>query len=258
MNDISFAVVTVFTEHACDSGCKFLFSRGSQLNRPIRPIIDMLMLGLLLTLRSHTYLSGALHEAVGVTLLAVVGLHVRFSIRKARGLLNVTVPWFRLACRSVEILLAVNLLLLAISGISLARDLFALTAPPLRPSLARPLHRVLAHTGFLLTGVHLGLRLPGFLAFTGFRREKTPSGRFSRVVVYLACGLTAVYGSVAAVRREYFRIDLTSNLMMFSNPEEPLAAFLLDHAAIFVLAIAAGVLARRFLRAVETRKRSEG
>lgn len=228
------------------------------MNRTTRPIIDALMLGLLLTLMAHTYLSGALHEAVGLCLLTAVGVHLRLSLRKTRGIRNVSIPWFRFTCRLIEILLAVNLLLLAVTGISLARHLFALTEPPLRPSLARPLHRILAHTGFLLTGIHLGLRLPGFLALAGFRQRLTTSRWFPRVPLYLACGLTAAYGVTAAVRREYFRIDLSSNLMMFSNPEEPVAAFILDLTSILALAITAGVVARRFLRSIEIIERNKG
>ena len=228
------------------------------MNRTTRSIIDALMLGFLLTLMSHTYLSGALHEAIGLCLLAAVAVHLRFSLRKTRRIRNASIPWFRYTCRLIGMLLAVNLLLMAITGISLARHLFALTEFTLRPSLARPLHRILAHTGFLLTGIHLGLRLPGFLALAGFRRRLPASHWFPRVPLYMAYGLTAAYGVAAAVRREYFRIDLSSNLMLFSNPEEPVAAFILDHAAILGLAITAGVLTRRFLSLIEILERNKG
>lgn len=228
------------------------------MKRCIRPILDVLMLVLLLTLMTHTYLSGAFHEAAGLCLLAAVGVHLRLSFRKLRGILRQPFPWFTLACRAAEVLLVVNLILMAVTGISLARHLFAFTELPIRPSLARPLHRILGHTGLLLAGFHLGLRLPGFLALAGFRQRFPALPWLPRISLYLACGLAAVYGLAAAVRREYFRFDLSSNLMMFSNPEEPVAAFLLDLAAILVLAISTGILARRFLRSIKTPEHNKG
>lgn len=216
------------------------------------------MMGLLLTLIAHTFLPGTFHEAVGLGFLATVGWHLRLSLRKSRGAGRAPYSWTRASQRLIEILLAANILLLAATGLSLARHLFVLAYSPFRPSLARPLHRILAHTGFLLVGVHIGLRLPSFLALVGVRRQRSATPRFLRFAGYLACSLAVAFGLAAAVRRGYFLFDLSSNLMRFSDPEEPVAAFLVDHAAILSMSIIIGVSSRRSIRGIESRLPKKG
>ena len=211
------------------------------------------MLAIILTLMAHAYLQGSFHEAAGLGLLSVVGGHLWMSLRKTMGILQRTFSWFSAACRLVEVILAINLLLMTVTGISMAHGLFALPVSPIRPSLTRPLHRVLAHATILLVGIHTGLRFQGFLAFVGFRRKSGKELHKKNIFVYLACFSAAGYGLVAAIRRDYFNFDLTSNLMMFENTEESFVFFLLDLVAIFVFAVIVGVLLRVFLRRISNR-----
>lgn len=224
----------------------------------LRPIIDVAMLSSIATLTAHAYLPGAPHEAIGLALAALVGGHLWLSFRKPRGVRGEPFPSFRSACRLVGALLIVDLLLLGLTGISMARHLFAITEPPLRPSAARPLHRVLSRAGLFLVGLHLGLRMPGFLAMAGLSPRRGSPSRPARLFAYLGCGMAAAYGLAAAIRRDYFRIGLASNLMAFAGSEEPLALYLLDHAAILALAVAIGTLMRRMLRQIDDFRRNKG
>lgn len=187
-----------------------------------------------------------------------VGIHLRFSLRNTRGPRSRMLSSYRFACRLAEILIVLVLLLMIATGISLARHLFALIEPPLRPSLARPLHRVLAHIGFLLIGIHLGLRLPGFRGLIGFRQRTTSKSWFFRISCYLICVAMALYGLAAANRQSYFRISLQSNLVTFESPNYPLIFFISDQAAIFSLAIIIGALLRRLLCNNDIRRRNKG
>ena len=222
--------------------------RGHLHWKSLRPFVDVLMLALLLALTAYAYLAGALHEAAGLGFLVVIGVHLGLSFRQSGGNWLRPFSWMRSACRLVELILLADIVNLGVSGIALAPSLFVFPFPVLRPSLARSLHRVLAHSALMLAGIHLGLRIPVLLGLVGIRRQRSSRQRPRGIALTAVLGLVAAYGLVAAVRRDYFRIDLDTHLMMFANTEEPLAFFILDHGAILVLALTIGRLLRRGLR----------
>lgn len=228
------------------------------MRKLIRPILDISMLVIFLALMAHTFFSGVFHECIGIGVAASVAAHVWLSVRKTRGEQRRERSLYRLACRAVELLVAVFLILVILTGVSLARDLFALSPAPIRPSLARPLHKIFSHGLFLLAGVHVGLRLPVLLAFLKVSRKSHRFKPLVRAILYSTLAILAVYGLVAAIRRGYFTIELSSNLMAFANVEEPIAFFFFDLVSIFIWASLCGVVLRHASRKLEHFYRKKG
>jgi len=203
------------------------------MNRKLRPTVDVLLTAALLALTGYQFWGPSVHEGLGLAFVAGVVFHLCLSLSRA--------GWRRLGV--LEALLTADLALLALTGISMAHSLFTVPFTLVSPSLARPLHRILAHGALVLVGLHIGLRFRLFLGLAGMK-TKAPAKRLVRVPLSVSAGLVCLYGLVAAVQRGFFELDLASNLLRFANAEEPVIPFLADHLAILFLAVCVGALFR--------------
>ena len=165
-----------------------------------RNVLDAALLAILLLLMSFSFLSKALHEALGIAMGAGVLLHLAWnrgwlvSLRRGR--------WSpgRSFSAAVNLALAVCFLLALVSGLAIANRLFhgIFGLAWQRSIVAHQVHITSSYGLLILTGLHIGLHLSGLWRRFALWAHLDTSSRIVRGRLALAAILTAavgVYGS---------------------------------------------------------------
>ena len=165
-----------------------------------RNVLDAALLVVLLLLMSFSFISKALHEALGIAMGALVLLHLAWnsgwlsSLPRGRWSIGRAIPAI------VNLALAVCFLLSLISGLAIANQLFhgVFGMAWQRSIVAHQVHVTSSYGLLILTGLHLGLHISGLWRRFALWTKLDTSSRRVRIGLHLAAILTAavgVYGS---------------------------------------------------------------
>lgn len=221
--------------------------------KKIRMASDLLMVFLLPVLMAYSLVGEAAHEWFGIVMFLLFLLHHVLNIQWLKNILKGRYTPVRIIGTAVNLLLAVVMFLLPISGLLMARhiDFFEIS---FGVSCARLVHLTVSYWGFVLMSIHLGIHwnmISGMLKKLWRSKGRQPGNRWlKQVVVILLVG----YGSYAFVRRRFPTYLFLKSQFVFFNFEEPLLFFFFDYIMILFLFAAVGFGISKLCMKKEERK----
>lgn len=205
-----------------------------------RTIIDAAMTVSLSFLMAYSMIGETAHERLGVAMLILFAAHHVLNFRWFKTLAKRKYTPARIFRTAINLLLCVDMLLLAASGIILSNHVFAFLPIKGLASLAREWHMLGSYWGIVLMSVHIGLHWPVVL---GMIKTKKPGVWVSRA----CCLLVSACGAYAFFARNYGDYMFLKTHFVFLDYAEPLPLFLLDQLAIIVLFAAVGYYVQKLL-----------
>ena len=201
-----------------------------------RITVDILMTIALLLLMAYSLVGEAVHEWLGMGILALFVLHHVLNIRWSRGLSKGRYSPFRICQIALVALSLVSMAAAMVSGVVLSRYTLPFLPVAGWQAWARTLHMLSAYWGFVVISLHLGLHWSVML---GMARRILPS-QFRPWTVRAVGLLIAGYGVYAFVKREIGSYMFLKTQFVFFDFEEPVALFLLDYMAVIALFVCIG------------------
>ncbi len=192
------------------------------ISAKIRMPLDIAMTVATLVLMGGNYFfeSTAVHEILGVVLLALWAVHItlnrRFFLSLFKGRYNV----FRILQAVVNCGILLCAIFLMVSGIMLSNHVFAWLEIESGASFARTAHLLASHWYLVFVSLHIGLHLSLFVR-----------GKVATVVM----SALAVYGIYAFAIRGLWKYMFLQQPFFFFDAERGYALFFADYIAIVVL-----------------------
>jgi hypothetical protein len=199
-------------------------------------ILDVLMTAFLLIAFAYHLTGNLTHEVVGVILFVLFVAHNAVNWKWYKSLFKGKYHIRRTLGTVINFLLAVSMVVLAISGMMISRDVFAFMGLG-GGFQARQLHIFSAYWGLLLISVHAGLHWNMILGAIRKMTGLTSTNRIYSVLFFLLAMAIAAYGVKSS-----FDMDVGSKLFLqyafgFWDFENAAAEFFLAHLSIMGLYI---------------------
>lgn len=210
---------------------------------------DIILMAFMPLLMAYSLIGETFHEAAGMLAFLLFAFQQILHARWYRRLLRGRYTPYRILSTAVNLLLAVFMVLLPLSGIAMSDRLFVKFPLKLPVSAARPLHLSLSYWAYVLMSFRMGLHSTRIVRRLGeyFRREHGRSVYTSVVTKSLAV-LGGLYGLLSFFTRKFPGYMFLRTQFVFYDSSEPLLFFLIDFAAIFFFFAAAGYFAGRMVR----------
>ena len=211
-------------------------------------MLDLALTAVLLLLMGYSLIGEALHEWLGVAMLALLVLHHLWNRGWYRGLGKGRRSAYRVAQTVLTGLLLVSCLGTLLSGLCLSR--YVLDGIPLRggEDLARSMHLPCAFWSLLLMGLHLGLHWGAVMGLGRRLTGRRPSSRVRATLLRCLAAAVAGYGLWAFFRRGLPDVLLLRTHFLFFPPDLTAARFLADCGAMLGLFVSLGYYGGRGLR----------
>ena len=169
----------------------------------MRKTIDILMTLLLMVVMAYHYTGQMWHEITGTAMFALFIVHNVLNYRWYKSLFKGKYNAARVFLTVVNILLAVDILLLMLSGIAVSSYVFSFIPLSAAPVFAKSLHTFAGYFGFLLMTLHISWHV-GTLFGKGKHRV-----RYSvlSAVLMLAAVLFVLFG-ISYIRRHFQPVNV--------------------------------------------------
>ena len=202
--------------------------------------IDAIMLLLLPPLMAELITGQELHEWLGTAMVVLFLAHHGLNLGWYKNLLKGRYGPSRFLWTALDLLLTVDMLTLAVSGVMMSGFVFRFL--PIRGGmlLARRLHLLASHWGLLLMSLHLGLHWSVIMAMGRkiTRNERKNAARTR--VLQVAALMGAVYGVYAFIQQNFADYLFLKAAFVSFDEQKPAALHLLEYAAVIWLFTAAG------------------
>lgn len=204
---------------------------------PKRWITDLALTIILLLLMGYSLIGEAIHEWLGITMLALVILHHAWNWTwyKSFGTGRMSIY------RAVQNLLTCLLLLFVfgslLSGLILSRYVLDFLPLGWGQDWARTIHLPCAFWSFLLMALHLGLHWGGVMGTARRFAGLTGPSRVRTAVLQLTGVAIACYGLLAFSRSGFLDYLLLRTHFLFFPPDQTITGFLKNYLAILGLFI---------------------
>ncbi len=218
-----------------------------------RMIIDILMTALLPLLMAYSLIGEDIHEILGVCMFVLFIAHHVINRKWWTSIFKGKYNAARLLNTAVNLLLAVFMLLQPVSGILLSKHILKEVAISGAASTMRTIHMTLAYWGFIMMSIHLGLHIRAVSAKLKGKMNKAV--KYTITVIFL---LIAAYGVYAFIHRGIADYMFMKVMFAFFDFSESKVLFLLDYAAIMVLATEAAYWIQKALLLAGKRKKKAG
>lgn len=200
-----------------------------------RWITDLALTAILLLLMGYSLIGVAVHEWLGLAMLALVVLHHVWNRAWYKGLGR---GWMSVSRAARTLLTALLLLSVAgslLSGLVLSQHVLDFLPLEWGQELARTLHLPCAFWSFLLMGLHLGLHWSGVMGQA--RRIAGLSGlsRARTTILRLLGAATAGCGLLAFFHSGFSDYLFLRTHFLFFPPGQTAVGFLTEHLAILGL-----------------------
>jgi hypothetical protein len=201
----------------------------------VRISTDILLVALLLVQMAYMRIGLQGHEWIGVAMIVLIILHNILNRAWYANLFKGTYSPVRILQTTINILMLLSILGLAVSGIILSQYVFGFLNISGVASFARTLHLLSAYWGFIFMSLHLGLHWDMIVrmiqkAFPP--RRTTAAGKVISVVVAV---LAALYGLFAFIKHDIGSYLFLQTMFVFFDMEEPLLLFFTEYLAIMGL-----------------------
>ena len=196
-----------------------------------RMTIDILMVVLLPLLMAYSLIGENIHEVLGVCMFALFIAHHVINRKWWSGIFMGKYNAVRILNTVVNLFLAVFMILQPVSGILMSKYVLKEVTISGASSVLRTIHMTLAYWGFIMMSFHLGLHIRAISA-----KMKNRMNKAVRTVVAVLFLLIAIYGVYAFIKRGIGDYLLMKVMFAFFDFGESRVRFLLDYAAVMVLA----------------------
>lgn len=216
-------------------------------------VIDVAMSIVLFICMSYQFTGQTNHEIAGAVMLVLFILHHILNIRWFQGLVKEKrssgkCNYGRGFLNVIDFALLVTMLLLMISGIRMSRTVFAFVKLEfIGLGMARNLHMLSSHLGFLLMGIHIGLHF-GMIKNMIRKMLKIRNDNVARTWILRGIDFVlSMYGLYAFWKRNFLSYITLEMQFAFFDYAEPVAFYLIDLLAVMILMGSIGYYIHRFL-----------
>ncbi len=212
-------------------------------------IVDLLMVTTLLLLMPYELIGEKAHELLGICMFVLVAIHQILNRQWYRGLGKGRYSFNRLLSTAVNGLLVIVMVALPISGIAMAKHIVPFLRIDSGKSVARTIHLLLSHWGYVLMSIHIGLH---WSIVVGMVRKAMKSVGLSRWLIWalrVFATAIAVYGIYALISRGFVQYMFLRSRFAFFDFDEPLYRFYADYLAVMGLFAYTGYYLLRLCKA---------
>lgn len=205
------------------------------MNGKWKKAVDMLMTLALLFLMGYQFWGEKAHEWAGAGIFILFAAHHILNWNWYKNLFCGKYTPVRVFQAGVDILTLFSMLALMYSGIVLSRYVFAFLPIESGLALARRLHILGSHWGFLLMSLHLGLHWNMILGL--LKGKKKNISRSLRIACFVFGLAIALYGISVFVKRDFFTYLFLQSEFVFLDYEESKILFYIDYLSLMGLCI---------------------
>lgn len=222
---------------------------------PKRWITDLVLTAILLLLMAYSLVGEAVHEWLGLVMLALIVLHHIWNHVWYKGLGKGRMSIYRAAQTLLTFLLLLSVIGSLFSGLVLSQYVLDFFPLDWGQGWARTIHLPCAFWSFLLMGLHLGLHWSGVMGQV--RRIAGLSGpsRARKTVLRLLGAAIACCGLLAFFHSGFVDYLLLRTHFLFFPPGQSAVGFLTEHLAILGLFVWIGHYGGNALRRCSDRKK---
>ena len=203
----------------------------------IKILLDTVMTLLLLFLMGYQLWGEAAHEWAGAAIFLLFILHNILNRAWYRNLFGGRYTPMRAAVFTVNVLLLIAMVCLAVSSVILSRYVFAFLPIHGGMSLGRMMHMASSYWGFVLMAAHLGLHWNMLLGMAGRLVKAEPRSPVAKTAAFLTGTGIALYGLAVFVKRDLFTCMFLRTEFVFLDYSESKFLFYLDYLALMGLFI---------------------
>ena len=211
----------------------------------IKIIIDTAMLILLPLLMAYSLIGETAHEWLGLSMFLLFILHHLMNPAWLKTLFKGRYTPLRIYITGVNVLLLIVMLLQPVSGILMSKHIFHFSSAG-GMSLARTIHLLLSHWGFILMSIHVGNHV-------GVHRAGKKKG--TAVILWTAAIAVSIYGACAFVNRDMASYLFLKNQFVFFDFEQSRLHFLADYVSMMCLFACIGAAFSKGLKMLKLSKR---
>lgn len=197
--------------------------------------VDVLMTLTLLFLVGYQLWGKAAHEWAGAGMLVLFLAHHVLNRSWYQNLFKGRFTPMRVFQTGVNMLLLAAMLAQLCSGIAMSRYVFAFLPIDRGMALARRLHILGAHWGYILMSLHLGLHWNMVLGLARKRAGSPAPSKRRSLLLFLSGLLIAAYGAFVFIDRDFPTYMLLRSEFVFLDYGEPVWFFYLDYISLMGL-----------------------
>ena len=198
----------------------------------VKTAVDVLMTLLLMLVMGYQFWGEKAHEYLGAAMFMLFILHHLLNGRWHKNLFKGRYSAVRTITLIVDILVLITMLIQMTSGIIISKYAFSFAGITGGMAIARKLHIIGAYWGYVLMSVHIGLHFNMIAAIIRSGREEN---RQTSKIALSAGILSAAYGVVAFIKRDFPGNMLMRNEFVFLDYGEAKVLFYLDYIAVMWL-----------------------
>ncbi|MBR1423104.1 MAG: DUF4405 domain-containing protein [Ruminococcus sp.] len=203
--------------------------------KPVKIIVDCIMIILLPLLMSYALIGEDVHEYLGIAMFAVFIVHHILNRSWFKTVFKGRYTPYRIYSNTINILLCIIMIALPVSGILMSKHAVPFLSITSGASLARTVHMTTSYWGFVLMSLHLGNHAS--VMMNGMRKMFHITGKSAirttvlRVIAALICG----YGIYAFIKRDLLNYLFMQVMFAFFDLNENKALFFLDYIAMILM-----------------------
>ncbi len=207
------------------------------MRKKVRLGVDICMIVLLPLIMAYSLIGEMFHEIAGTAIFILFVIHHILNRKWSASVFKGKYRAERIFRTVINVLLFAFMILQPVSGILMSKHLYVFLPDLSVSAQARAIHMLLAYWGFVFMCIHAGTHMAAV-----FGNIKNRTG------AYAALAAVSAYGCYAFVKRGFPAYMTGRTMFAFFDFGEPAVFFVLDHAAVMILFMAAGFLAVMFLR----------
>lgn len=190
--------------------------------------LDALMTIALLFVMGYQFWGDVAHEWIGALMVLMFIIHNALNFRWYKNLFRGKYTPIRILRLCVNALTFTSMAALGYSGIVMSRHVFAFLSIESGLALARQLHILGSHWGFVFMSLHLGLHWGMILKMA----TKKPASKNRSFVLTTVGALLAAYGLFVFIKRDFVTYMLLKSEFVFLDFNEPILLFFADYIAL--------------------------
>ncbi len=208
-------------------------------------IIDTAMLILLPLLMAYSLIGEAAHEWLGLAMFLLFILHHIMNPAWLKTFFKGRYTPLRTYLTGVDLLLLIVMVLQPVSGILMSKHIFCFSGAG-GMSLARTVHLLLSHWGFILMSVHVGNH-------AGTHRVGRKKG--VAILLWAVAIAVSVYGAYTFVNRDMTSYLFLKNQFVFFDFGQSRLRFMADYVSMMCLFACIGAVLSKGLKMLNRPKR---
>lgn len=209
--------------------------------------LDLAMIIMLPLLMAYSLIGEAVHEYFGIVMFLLFVCHHLINAAWWRNLLKGKYTAARILGLVVNLLLAVIMTALPVSGMVMSRHAFSFLNLNIGTSCARTTHLLAAYWGFVLMSFHVGLHGKMFLSMARKAFHTSKTSKYRTLTLRIAAGCISVYGVYAFIHRQLADYMFLRIQFVFFDFREPLFFFMADYISMLLLFAFGGYYLLRLL-----------